>query len=238
MIQLLLALLCAGSLDSADSLWTQTETGIAVGTAAAVAMLLPLDQPIDDWFASHRTDASRSWACGSKQLGNGYLMVPLAGGLWLAGADGRAPRLERASREALEAWSLTELVVSVGKYGVHRKRPSESSSSFGFGGPGVGAGALSFPSGHAGTVWGMLPAYALEYSDHPWVALLVYGAAVSTSLSRLHDGEHWASDVTASAGIGLIANLLVRDWNQRRDSRLTVVADLGDGAGIRLVWRL
>jgi membrane-associated phospholipid phosphatase len=225
-------------LDSANSLWTPTETGIAVGTAAAVAMLLPLDEPIDDWFESHRTDASRTWAAASKPLGSGYLMVPLAGGLWLAGADGRAPRLARASRDGLESWCVTQLIIQVGKYGVHRRRPSESGSSFRFDGPGFSNRGQSFPSGHAGTAWGILPAYALEYSDHPWVAVLVCTAAVSTSLSRLHDGEHWASDVATSAGIGLIANLLVRDWNQRRDSRLSVVADLGDGAGIRLVWRL
>jgi len=233
----LLAALCAGSVDTSGPLWTTSETCVAAGSVVAAALLLPADESIHEWFADHRTEASRTWASVSKKAGDGYLLAPAAV-LWLAGADGRAPRLARASRNGLESWCVTELLIQVGKYGLHRKRPSESGSAFQFGGPGITSGDLSFPSGHSGSVWGLLPAYALEYSDHPWLAASCYAVASSTSLSRVHDGQHWASDVAFSAGLGLVVNMLVRDWNQRRDSRLSLVADLDHGTGIRLVWHL
>jgi membrane-associated phospholipid phosphatase len=76
----------------------------------------------------------------------------------------------------------------------------------------------------------------MEYSDHPWVAAAIYAVAASTSLSRLHDNEHWASDVVVSAGIGWIANRVVRSWNLRRSSSVALVPELDDRVGIRLEW--
>jgi hypothetical protein len=218
-------------------LWTATETCVAAGTVVAAGSLLLVDRPVDRWATEHHTFASRNGAAGAKLFGDGYT-VPIAGALWWAGADGRAPRLARASRDGLESWILTEAIVQVGKYGVHRHRPSESSSPYVVDGPSISSEHVSFPSGHSASAWGLLPAYALEYSDHPWLAGAIYLVAASTSLSRVHDGMHWSSDVAFSAGLGWIVNRVVRSWNLRREGGPALQPVVGEHQGLQMVWEL
>ncbi|MBK9579675.1 MAG: phosphatase PAP2 family protein [Fibrobacterota bacterium] len=235
MIALLLTVLFGASADSSRSLWTVTETGIAAGTMAATGLLFTVDRDVKDWSQSHKNGATELWSTGAKSVGDGYWTLPLAGGLWWAGSNGRAPRLARASRNGLEAWSMTELIVQIGKYGVQRHRPRYSKSPYVFDGPGIDQDNVSFPSGHSASAWGLLPAYALEYSDHPWLAGGLYAVALSTSLSRVHDNWHWSSDVAFSAGLGLVCNRVVRSWNQRRDSSWTMVPSWNGSPGLMMV---
>ena len=232
----LLLLLC-GQSDSLPPVWGTAETVVAVGTIGLAAALMPLDEPIAHFATSHHSEASRQWAAGGKFFGSGYAL-PIPAGLFLLGKFDGAPRLARASEDGMEAWAITQLIVQSSKYGFHRHRPSSSSSSFVFDGPSFSNNDahLSFPSGHSASAWGWLPAYAMEYSDHPWLAAAIYAVALSTSLSRVHDNQHWSSDVAVSAGVGLVANRVVRAWNLRRESSVTLVPDLDDRVGIRLVW--
>lgn len=232
-----LLLLFCGQSDPPPPMWGTSETVAAVGTIGLAAALLPLDEPIDRFATTHRDEVSRVWASGGKSFGSGYAL-PVPAGLYLFGRFDGAPRLERASRNALEAWALTQLVVQPLKYGVHRHRPSSSRSAYVFDGPGLSNddADLSFSSGHSANAWGWLPAYAMEYSDHPWLVGAIYAAAISTSLSRVHDGQHWSSDVVVSAGVGWIANRVVRSWNLRRESSMALVPEMDGRVGIRLVW--
>jgi membrane-associated phospholipid phosphatase len=232
----LLLLLC-GQTDTLPPVWGTTETVAAVGSLALAGALLPLDESIAHFATTHHSEGSRTWAAGGKFFGSGYAL-PIPAGLFFVGKFGDSPRLERASQNALEAWVLTQLVVQPLKYGFHRHRPSTSRSAYVFDGPSLSNddADLSFSSGHSASAWGWIPAYALEYSDHPWLAAALYAVALSTSLSRVHDNQHWSSDVAVSAGVGWITNRMVRSWNLRRDSKVALVPDLDDRVGIRLVW--
>jgi len=231
---LLMVLAGAGS-DSSRGVWTVTETGIAAGTMAATGLLFTLDGDIKDWSQSHQNAATENVAVVAKSVGDGYWSLPLAGGLWWAGSGGRAPRLARASRNGLEAWSLTQMIVVAGKFGAQRQRPRYAESPYEFYGPGFRESRASFPSGHSGSAWGLLPAYALEYSEYPWLAGGLYAVALGTSLSRVHDNWHWSSDVAFSAGLGLVCNRVVRSWNQRRDSSWTMVPSWNGAPGLVMV---
>lgn len=237
MIGLVAALLLAMGGESPDSsLWTPTESAIAAGVVAGTLALMPLDEDIRDFASRHRSQPSRYWAAGAKVVGDGYVTIPAAAGLWWLGAGGRSPRLARASRNGLEAWCLTELVVQVFKYSAHRERPAFARTSQEWNGFGLSDQDLSMPSGHSSSAWGLLTAYAMEYSDRPWLAASIYAVAASTSLSRVHDNKHWMSDVFMGAGIGYLSNRLVRDWNARRDSRTVVVPTWSDGrSGVTVV---
>ena len=210
---------------------------MAVATVAATLALFPVDESIEDAFAGSGSRWTRLEAAGAKVMGDGYVMLPAAGLAWGVGALANQPRLARAARNGLEAWALTQLIVQPLKYGLGRSRPSESGSSWDWCGPGAGSRHQSFPSGHGSTAWGVLPAFALEYKDTWWVPVLVYTGAASTSLSRLQDGEHWASDVVFAAGVGLLANRLVRRWNERGAAGGTVAVAFAPGHG-SVVWRI
>ena len=49
-----------------------------------------------------------------------------------------------------------------------------------------------------------------------WVAGLGYSAATVVAWSRVYDDEHWTSDVTSSAVIGVSAVATTMDWLDRR----------------------
>lgn len=228
MISLLVAAFLAVSASESDTtLWGTTETAVTVGTVAGFFAILPFDQDIDRWATRDHVFAGRIWTVGAKAVGDGYLTIPVSGGLWILGAKAGMPRLARASRNALESWCLTELTVQTLKYSFHRARPSESEVNTEWYGPGIGDRHLSFPSGHSASAWGLLPAFAMEFDDHPILVAALYATAASTSMSRVYDGEHWSSDVFFSAGVGYLANRLVRSWNFRREREMTLIPVLG-----------
>jgi membrane-associated phospholipid phosphatase len=53
--------------------------------------------------------------------------------------------------------------------------------------------------------------------DYRWIRrILGYGLAAGTAYSRVHDGQHWLSDVVAGAALGAATGRFVVD---RRDER-------------------
>lgn len=172
-----------------------------------------------------------------KPLGGDYV-VPMAGVLWWAGADGRAPRLACASRNALEAWLLTQTTIQVAKYSTGRARPPKEEGSASFAGFTFDDSRHSFASGHAGNAWSILGAYAMEYEDIPAVGWSLWAAAAAVSASRVHDDQHWASDVVFAMGVGWLSNRAVRAWNARKGAQETrsslMAVPTGDGWLVRL----
>lgn len=196
-----------------------------LGALPVVALAVgTFDDDVRTFAREHRDGATQPVATAFKTVGDGRVTVPVVGLLWWGGAA-RAPRLARASRNALEAWSLTQVVVQVGKYTAGRARPRREEGPLSFSGVEiVDDSRHSFPSGHAGTAWGVLPAYALEYADHPWLAAGLWGGAVLAGASRVHDDQHWLSDVVFSAGTGYLSNRAVRAWNASADRGVHLVA--------------
>lgn len=228
----LAALLAAGSdtLESSDPPWSTTEW-LVLGSLPMTAVALSFaDASVRDFAQDHRSPATRAVSAGAKVLGDGRLVVPLSGLLWGVGAYREDSRLSRASVNALEAWSLTQLVTQTGKYTLGRARPHREQGELAFTGFALSDDDFrSFPSGHSSTAWGILPAYAMEYHDLPWLSGGLYALAAATGLSRVHDDEHWLSDVVFSAGVGWLSNRAVRSWNGRdRDTKVWLVPT-GDG---------
>jgi len=223
----LAVVLTASAPDPDSSLWGATETVVAAGTAIGYFAVVPFDQAINRWAIRDHSPAGHVWAAGAKAVGDGYLTIPVSGALWFLGDRADMPRLARASRNALQAWCLTQLQVQFLKYAFHRGRPSESETNQDWYGPGITDRHLSFPSGHSASAWGLLPAFAMEFDDQPILVAALYATAASTSASRVHDGQHWTSDVLFSAGVGYLTNRLVRSWHRKNDRRMVMVPVIG-----------
>lgn len=203
----------------------------------ATALVAFADEDVRSFALEHRGSRSRTVSSVVKPLGGDYV-VPMAGVLWWAGADERSPRLARASRNALESWLLVQTTIQIAKYSVGRARPSREEGNASFAGFAFDDSRHSFASGHAGNAWAILGAYAMEYDDIPAVSWPLWGAAAAVSASRIHDDQHWASDVVFSMGVGWISNRAVRAWNARKNAAKSthsmMIVPTGDGWLVRL----
>ena len=64
----------------------------------------------------------------------------------------------------------------------------------------------SFPSGHTVTAFMGAEILRREYGeDYPAIAIAGYVVAASVGLLRIYNNRHWASDVLAGAGIGILS---------------------------------
>jgi membrane-associated phospholipid phosphatase len=98
------------------------------------------------------------------------------------------------------------------KFISQRERPCEEKGKEPWNGRGFSRTRDSFPSGHATVVWSLAPVIAHQYADNPWVAPVAYAIATMTSLSRINDDRHWASDAFFGSVVGYVtARLVVSD---------------------------
>ena len=64
----------------------------------------------------------------------------------------------------------------------------------------------SFPSGHTVTAFVGAEMLRREYGrEYPIVAIAGYTVATSVGLLRIYNNRHWASDVLAGAGVGILS---------------------------------
>jgi membrane-associated phospholipid phosphatase len=64
----------------------------------------------------------------------------------------------------------------------------------------------SFPSGHTAQAFAAATFLHKEFGhDHPLYSVLAYATATGVGMMRVMNNRHWASDVLAGAGIGILA---------------------------------
>lgn len=156
--------------------------------------------------------------------GNGWYMgagialaIGLAGGR-LAGVSALGAACNRLWRSALYllgALLVSGIFVPVGKILIGRLRPKFlfNEGLYGLHPFTFDLGSVSFPSGHAQTIFAVMTALWVLY-PRPWP---IYAAvAVAVALSRVFTGVHFFADVLAGAFIGVAGSLLLQRWLERR----------------------
>jgi hypothetical protein len=72
-----------------------------------------------------------------------------------------------------------------------------------------GSDLYSFPSGHTAAAFATAEFMRQEYKDvSPWYGVGAYAMAVTTGYLRMYNNKHWAGDVIAGAGIGIMSTRL------------------------------
>lgn len=83
------------------------------------------------------------------------------------------------------------------KYGFAKERPDSSKQN-------------SFPSGHTFTAFVGAEIIRREYGkEYPWLAVAAYSVATLVGVMRVYNNRHWAGDVLAGAGLGILSTTLV-----------------------------
>lgn len=64
----------------------------------------------------------------------------------------------------------------------------------------------SFPSGHTAQAFASAALFSDEFAQHkPWLAATAYTSATVVGVLRILNNKHWASDVVAGAGFGMLS---------------------------------
>lgn len=155
-----------------------------------------------------------------------------AGGvMWIGGMMADNETVAVTGLRALEAIFTAGVVAKTIKGIAGRSRPQFAPHDPGDFEFGRGFGELdgeheSFPSGHATIVFAFASAVTGEVArrapEHTRaVAITTYGLGVLTAYSRLSADEHWLSDLTLGAGIGMVTGWAVTRWHATRpDNRV------------------
>jgi hypothetical protein len=194
----------------------ETAAWYATGLAAANVVHI-WDEPIAEAAADPSPEARQSLE-GGALYGNLTWQVPMAVGWWAMGKALDSGKAADAGRDLLRAQiSATSWVYAI-KFAVNRTRPN--------GDP------RSFPSGHSTATF----ATAMVLQDHyGWkVGVPMFAAAAYTSVSRLIDNKHWASDVTMGALVG-VASARTVTLHLRRQPMAVAPFAVPGGWGIGLV---
>jgi membrane-associated phospholipid phosphatase len=107
----------------------------------------------------------------------------------------------RTAEESAEALALALATTSLLKFTVQRTRPNDAN--------------YSFPSAHSTLAFSSAGILALRYPWYVGVPALALASAVG--FSRIDLNEHFASDVLAGAGIGLLFATSVHLFHQKRE---------------------
>jgi membrane-associated phospholipid phosphatase len=149
-------------------------------------------------------------------FGSPAVILPTAAALYVIGRWGGRPQLaRRASRGGFAVIAAGAVVVGL-KEVFGRERPYESPGhpfrfkSF--------SGHTSFPSGHSAIAFAAAAEIDRETTSR-WIPFLVYPAATLVAWSRVHDQQHWTSDVVAGAAIGGWTAWKTGGFLERRDLR-------------------
>lgn len=114
----------------------------------------------------------------------------------LCGVEGRH-KLDRLVLLEGGSYLLGAGWLNATKYGLAVMRPDNSTAN-------------SFPSGHTFTAFVGAEILRREYGEeYPWVAVAGYAAATVVGLMRIYNNRHWAGDVLAGAGLGILSVSLV-----------------------------
>jgi membrane-associated phospholipid phosphatase len=113
-------------------------------------------------------------------------------GLSLTGIEAKHNFRDRTIVEAT-SYLLTAGIVRTMKYTIDVQRPDSKDN-------------MSFPSGHAATVFTGAQILFHEYRDASvWIPVAGYTLAVGTGVLRVVNKHHWFSDVMTGAGIGILS---------------------------------
>ena len=91
------------------------------------------------------------------------------------------------------SYLLGAAALNAAKYGFGVQRPDGRSYN-------------SFPSGHTFTAFTGAELLRREYGEeYPWVAVAGYAVATLVGAMRVYNNRHWAGDVLAGAGLGILS---------------------------------
>ncbi|MBB6611556.1 phosphatase PAP2 family protein [Pontibacter sp. Tf4] len=179
---------------------------IVAGVGVWTATFAWVDEPVQRFMFSHRSQAGDKIATVVEPFGRQHYMLPLAVTAAATGMLLKDKNLEKAGILAVGSIMVSAGITEGLKHQFHRHRPNSGDDNHFFDGPSLSPAHTSLPSSHTTTAFAMATSVASVYRyEHPAVPPIAYGVATLVGLSRIHDNAHWTTDVLAGALVGYVS---------------------------------
>lgn len=167
-------------------------TGLLLGLA---------DENIRTWAQERGTPESSDFFGFVTNFGDGGYLCGFMAGLFAAGEIAASDGIRKTAMLSFESFLVSSAFTTVLKVIPGRARPSAGEGSHSFHPFSSRSAYTALPSGHSSAVWSVATVIA-DRTDSVIVDAACYGLAILTSLSRIHEDKHWASDVLVGSAIG------------------------------------
>ena len=159
------------------------------------------DEGIRDFVVGHRTQGTKDFFRVVTRFGSGTYLGGFLVGLFAVGQFSGNDGLRKTAWLGVESYLASSVFSTAIKFAFGRARPWAGEGSHSFHPFSMRTSRTAFPSGHATSAWSVATVIA-DRTDNVFVDAACYGFAVLTSLSRIHEDKHWASDVIIGSAIG------------------------------------
>lgn len=203
--------------------WNEKQWAAMQGVAATAIILYIQDLNIQQYSQLKRTHTSSEIVkYGLEPWGAGKYSAGIMGLFYLNGIIFKNERSKKTAMLGIKALIITAPYIFITKALFYRDRPyyHDPAEPNNWSGPGDWLNDIknfnfnaSFPSGHTTSAFAAATIIASEYRDKPVVPVIAYSLAALTGLSRIHDNDHWASDVFVGATFGYAMSKLIYNSN-------------------------
>lgn len=140
-------------------------------------------------------------------IGSGVYPLIAIASIYAQGIIWKNQRSKKVAMNCVKSFIIANSFTQVFKYAFSRQRPlvvsADANRWF------MGNHNDSFFSGHTTTAFSVATVIAEEYKETVWVPIISYTFATCAGLSRIHDNNHWASDVLTGALVGYVTGKLI-----------------------------
>lgn len=187
--------------------WINTAIVSGIGIA-----LTTQDQYIYNFINDKQTSFSNNVSkYFLEPLGSGIYTIPFVGMMFLNGTLSHNKRQRQTSLSATKAIIISGIMVQISKQIFHRHRPYQDNiaNANNWDGPFSDIKYRSFPSGHSALVFSAATVIASAYHHKKWITITAYSLSTLSALSRIHDNDHWASDVFFGSLTGYLVGKII-----------------------------
>jgi len=201
--------------------WKASEVLCFGAVVGASGLIYAFDGDIQDWVQARRSPGSDRAMTFFSDMGNAAYIVAFLAGLYATGEIVPSLGLRQTAVLGLESLAVTGVVVLSLKCLMGRARPGTGKAPNYFEPFSFRSSFFSMPSGHAASAFAAATSIA-EQSDSAVVDIVAYTLAVAVALSRVHNNEHWASDVFLGSAIGHFVARQIASLNKNADKKASV----------------
>lgn len=184
----------------------------------AGCLLYAVDEDIQQWVQEHRSSMSNDFFKFITHFGDGRTLFGLIAAMYTTGELFNERSLRKTALLSLESWLTAGIINMSLKAIIGRARPSTGESSHSFHPFSTKSGYFSLPSGHSLSAFAVATVIA-DQSRSVFIDVLSYSLATMVALSRVHNNNHWASDVFIGSSLGFFVAKKVLSLNRDRDAK-------------------